>query len=247
MPPSVRFVVAIFAFACHGALAQTAISPVLTVQRLAPQLVPFAGSQLNFQNLVNGLAQGTAVQLVTTLPDGFTQIVTFTPTVTLAPADIAVRLEAARQQLIGLGIATPTAEQLGFTLMGGVVPTALGGTQVAGVLNPQNPPSVAAQMQAAGAGGSVATSNVPVAPLTGAVNVQLFPSTQPATPTTTAVLPRNTSDSLTPAGATSFSPPVSTSTSPVQSPLTRPLPGDSAANQQRAAERVRPGAPPARN
>lgn len=246
MPPSVRFVVALLAIACHGALAQTTVSPALTVERLAPQLVAFAGSQANFQNLVNGLAQGTAVQLVTTLPNGFTQIVTFTPTVALAPTDIAVRLEAARQQLIGLGIATPSAEQLGFTLMGGVVPTALGGRQVAGVLNPQNPPSVAAQMQAAAAGGSVPTSNVPVTPLTGAVNVQLFPSTLPTTPATTAVLQRNTSDSLTAAGATSFSPPIATSTSPVQ-PLTRPLPGDSAANQQRATERVRPGTPPARN
>ena len=81
----------------------------------------------------------------------------------MTPAQIAQVLEGARQQLIGLGIASPTAEQIGFTLMGGIVPTPLGGTPVAGALRP-NPPSVAAQMQQANAAGGTTTSATPAAP-----------------------------------------------------------------------------------
>src|SRR5258708_38762647 len=65
-----------------GALAQTtssATSAAQDVQRLAPQLVTFAGSDANFQNLVNGLSQGVSVTLTTITADGFLQTVTFTP------------------------------------------------------------------------------------------------------------------------------------------------------------------------
>ena len=133
MRPSVRVLAAVLALAAQGALAQTTVvPPSVTVQQLAPQLVTFAGSTINFQSLVNGLAAGAPVQLVTVLPNGFSQIVSFTPNAAMAPADIVRVLETARQQLIGLGIAAPTAEQIGFTLMGGIVPTALGGSQVNG-------------------------------------------------------------------------------------------------------------------
>ena len=104
MPPARLLVVTLTAIACHGALAQTAVPPALVVQRLAPQLVAFAGSEANFQSLVNGLAQGTAVQISSALPNGFTQAVTFTPAAPMTPAQIAQVLEGARQQLIGLGI-----------------------------------------------------------------------------------------------------------------------------------------------
>ena len=100
MPLLARFpLVAALAIACHGAAAQTiVVPPAITVQRIAPQLVTFAGSAANFQNLVTGLSQGTSVQLFTTLPDGFTQVVTFTPTAALAPEQIAQALETARQR-----------------------------------------------------------------------------------------------------------------------------------------------------
>src|SRR5688572_18498314 len=103
MRSSLRVLVAFLALASHGALAQTAVPPTLSVQRLAPQLVAFAGSQSNFQNLVTGLAQGTPIQLITVLPDGVTQLVTFTPAAPMSPTEIAQLLETARQQLIGLG------------------------------------------------------------------------------------------------------------------------------------------------
>ena len=68
MPSPFRLVlVAALAIGCHDAIAQTAVPPQVTVQRLAPQLVAFAGSQSNFQNLVSGLALGTPVQLVSIL------------------------------------------------------------------------------------------------------------------------------------------------------------------------------------
>jgi hypothetical protein len=257
---------AILAFACHAALAQTvpqpAVPATVTVQQLAPQLVAFAGSPLNFQSLVTGLAQGTPVQLVTVLSSGLTQLVTFTPGAPLQPADIVNTLERARQQLIGLGIATPTAEQLAVTLMGGNVPTALGSAPVAGLINApqpqvQNRPSPAAQIQgAAGAGATAPAANPTTTTQTG-VNVQLIPTvpqttapgvttptipgapaaTTTAVPGVTAPVARpNTSDSSIPAGSTSASP------IPVIPPAAPGL-----GSLPRATEAVRPGQPAARN
>lgn len=208
---------AALAMACHGAvLAQTdtntttTVPAASTVTQLAPQLIQFAGSQTNFESLVNGLAQGTQVQITTVLPEGFTQIVTFTPTTTLTPTQIAQTLETTRQQLIGLGIGAPTAEQIGVALMGGRLPTALGGTQVAGTLPP-------AQNAATGA----------TSALTNSVNVQLVPNatttTTQTTATTSGVVRNNTSDSNAPAGVTSRSPaPANTSNSPTGSPAPPP-------------------------
>jgi hypothetical protein len=229
MSPARVVLVAALAIACHGALAQTVVPPAVTVQRTAPQLVNFAGSTANFQNLVNGLAQGTQVQLVTVLPDGFTQIVTFTPTAALPPVQIAQVLETARQQLIGIGIANPTAEQIAVTLMGGVVPTPLGGSQVTGVLpqNVQNPPSPAAQIQGnAAAGATTSTTPTPTTPSTviPPVNVQIFPAATTGTATaTTGVQPRaNTSDSLNAPGSTSRTPLPSPPTTPGAASTTTP-------------------------
>ena len=90
MPSPFRVaLVAALAIGCHDALAQSAVPPELTVQRLAPQLVAFAGSQSNFQNLVSGLAAGTPVQLVSVLPDGSAQIVSFMPGVALRATPVA--------------------------------------------------------------------------------------------------------------------------------------------------------------
>lgn len=255
MPSPVRLLAAVLAFAAQGALAQPVVPPTVTVQQLAPQLVAFAGSPLNFHTLVNGLATGGPVQLVTVLPNGFSQVVTFTPTAAMTPAEIARVLETARQQLIGLGIPTPTAEQIGFTLMGGIVPTALGGTSVNGVLNPQNPPSPAAQIQQRGAaaGNTSAsptppTSLTPAPAVTGGVNVQFIPNATAPTTATTPGAPgvavrANTSDSPIPAGATSASP-LQQNTSSTPPPLggignTTPIP--------RATPQTSPAGRPTRN
>jgi hypothetical protein len=254
--PARLLLAAALATACHAALAQdSAVPPAISVQRLAPQLVSFAGSEANFQSLVNGLAGGTQVQLFTVLPNGFIQNVSFTPTAALTPSQVAQILETARQQLIGLGIGAPSAEQLGFALMGGVVPTALGGTQVPGTLNtqiPQSLPSPAAQIQGQASAGATAsttpatvTSTTPG--VTNSVNVQTSPSTATATTAGAAgTLPRpNTSDSAIPAGATSRSVAPITSASPIattpaQAPVLAPTP-------RATIERVPAGARPARN
>jgi hypothetical protein len=123
------FLAAALGAACQGVAAQdTAVPPAALVQQLAPQLLQFAGSQQNFQNLVNGLAQGAPIQLTTLLPGGASQIVSFTPTGTLTPTQIAQLLESTRQQLIGLGIGNPTGEQIGAALLGTSVPTPLSPT-----------------------------------------------------------------------------------------------------------------------
>src|ERR1041384_2133270 len=50
---------------------QLGAQPALEVQRLAPQLVAFAGGDVNFNNLVNGLALGLPVTLTSaTAPRG---------------------------------------------------------------------------------------------------------------------------------------------------------------------------------
>ena len=130
------------AFVTAGAQAQTqvlqtqvAVAPALEVQRLAPQLVAFAGGDVNFQNLVNGLGLGLPVTLTTPVAPGITQIVSFTPGGTLTPTQIAQTLETARQVAIANGIATPTAQQLSILLNGGALPTATGTTAINGLIN----------------------------------------------------------------------------------------------------------------
>ena len=208
MPSPFRHAVAAaLAIGCHGAYAQTAVPPAVTVQRIAPQLVTFAGSQGNFQSLVTGLAQATPVQLVSVLPDGSAQVVSFTPAAAVPAEQIAPTLEAARQRLIGLGIGAPSAEQIAFSLVGGTVPTPLGGAPVNGMLNPQSTPSPAVQVQA-------------VSPTT----PQSFPlASQPL------AAPRvNTSDSPLPAGATSRTPTLPTT------PITAPGAGSTPPTLERA-------------
>jgi len=114
---------------------QLGAQPALEVQRLAPQLVAFAGGDVNFNNLVNGLALGLPVTLASATAPGVTQVVTFTPSGTMSVTQIAQLLETARQSLIARGIATPTPDQLGAVLTGGTLSTALGATPVNGLVS----------------------------------------------------------------------------------------------------------------
>lgn len=132
-----RICLAAGALAAAAAQAQTqvlqtqiGVPPAVEVQRIAPQLVSFAGGDVNFQNLVNGLALGLPVTLTTPVAAGITQIVSFTPAGTLTPAQVAQTLETARQAAIANGIATPTAQQISILLNGGALPTATGTTAV---------------------------------------------------------------------------------------------------------------------
>jgi hypothetical protein len=198
------------------------------VQQIAPQLVTFAGSQINFESLVNGLALGAPVQLVSVLPTGATQTVTFTPAGTLSATEIARVLEATRQQLIGLGISSPTAQQLGAALVGGTVPTALGGSQVAGALNPGT---------TAGAG---ATAPSPARQL----QVQIQPGAVPSAPASTSASPGSLSASPSAVGRTSRSP---VETGSVTPPVAASPVPPGAGSSPPTLMRVPPTAPKARN
>ncbi len=142
------------------------VSTALEVQRLAPQLVAFAGGDANFQNLVNGLATGSPVTLNTVLPTGGTQVVTFTPAGTMTAQQIAQTLESVRQSLIARGIAIPTGQQLATAITGGALVTPAGTTPVNGavttttaaVVQQQTSPAVAIQntFSQAAAGASTA-------------------------------------------------------------------------------------------
>jgi hypothetical protein len=93
------------------------------VQRLAPQLVTFAGGQANFDSLVNGLASGTRISLTTLLPSGGKQVVNFTPSGTMTAVQIAQTLENVRQSLITRGIAAPTGQQIAAAIVGAPLTT----------------------------------------------------------------------------------------------------------------------------
>ncbi len=114
---------------------QIGVPPSIQVEQLAPQLVAFAGGDVNFQNLVNGLALGLPVTLTTPIAAGTTQIVSFTPAGTLTPSQIAQTLATAQQTAIANGIANPTAQQLSILLNGGALPTATGTTAVNGLIS----------------------------------------------------------------------------------------------------------------
>jgi hypothetical protein len=129
----------------------------LQVERLAPQLVAFAGSQANFESLVNGLAAGVPVTINTVAADGLTQTVTFTPPggAVGTPVEIARVLEAARQQLISTGVANPTAQQIATVLAGTAVPANVGTTTPPGAAAAGGTvPSPAQQIQSRNAPGA---------------------------------------------------------------------------------------------
>ena len=167
------------------------------VLALAPQLVNFAGSTANFQNLVNGLAQGTPVTLVGITPDGFEQTATFTPSGTLGTTQIAQALEQARQQLITRGIAAPSPEQLGTALVGGPLATPAGTTTVPGVLATPTASSAGSASTGASSPGAASGLQVQVRPV--AAQAGPLAGTLPAQATTSASpIVTNTSDSPAP-------------------------------------------------
>jgi hypothetical protein len=226
------------AFSQTPAFAQPLVVPAsVTVEQLAPQLVAFAGSSSNFQSLVNGLAQGLPVTLVTLTADGLTQTVTFTPAVSMTALDIARTLEVARQNLISRGVATPTAEQLGVTLAGGSLPTPLGAVPLAGLIPVGLPASaIASASRGSSAIAAPATSSgglvIQINPAPGQLQGAATPATSTPVPRFTSDSPllRNTSDtpvpailsplntSASPAVSASASPSFNTSNSPVLAP-----------------------------
>ena len=233
-----RIIVLLAALALPAAAAaqstqlQPNSQPALDVQRLAPQLIAFAGGNVNFNNLVNGLAFGLPVTLTTATAPGVTQLITFTPAGTMTATQIAQLLETARQSLIARGIATPTAEQLGAVLAGGALSTALGTTQVTGVVgtsaglvsNTQTNVSPAAAQQNAissAVAGSTARRNMGDSTFPRGISdtpPQATAAPAPSIPTTAPAAPAAGSAGGTPVPAASTP---STTTPPALTPLRR--------------------------
>jgi len=126
-----RLVLALLIAFAGAARAQ---DPVQSVLQAAPQLVRFAGSPENFYNLVIGLTEGRPARLAAPAADGFIRITAISTPVRLSAADAAARLELARQGLEQIGIPQPTPPQIAAALVGGVVDTPSGSTQMRGVL-----------------------------------------------------------------------------------------------------------------
>lgn len=97
--------------------------------RISADFSTFAGSTANSDALVTGLRTGTAVTLTTTDPKGVTTSTTFTPpTGKMGYGNVYISLALAKQQLAGLGVTQPTAQQLQAALVGGTVTTSSGQT-----------------------------------------------------------------------------------------------------------------------
>ena len=200
---------------------QIAADPSLEVRRLAPQLVAFAGGEVNFANLVNGLALGLPITLTSTVSPGATQVVNFTPTGTMTATQIAQTLESARQALISRGVATPSAQQIAAVLVGGALPTALGNTPVSGLVNSSsgvtvNQASPAAAMQGTTAAGAASTA---AGGATGARNTSDSRFPRGISDTPPLPVPGVTTGPASAAGATSATP-AAPATSATPAPMT---------------------------
>jgi hypothetical protein len=97
--------------------------------RISSDFSTFAGSTANSDALVTGLRSGTAVTLTSTDAKGATTSTTFTPpTGKMGYGNVYTSLALAQQQLAGVGITEPTAQQLQAALVGGTVTTSNGQT-----------------------------------------------------------------------------------------------------------------------
>jgi hypothetical protein len=105
--------------------------------RISSDFSAFAGSTSNADALVTGLRNGTAITLSSTDAKGVTTSTTFTPpTGKMGYGNVYISLALAKQQLAGLGITDPTAQQMQAALVGGTVTASNGqATTLTGVLD----------------------------------------------------------------------------------------------------------------
>ncbi len=97
--------------------------------RISSDFSTFAGSTSNANALVSGLRNGTPITLTSTGANGVTTTTTFTPpTGKMGYGNVYISLALAKQQLAGMGITEPTAQQLQASLVGGTVTTSSGQT-----------------------------------------------------------------------------------------------------------------------
>jgi hypothetical protein len=104
--------------------------------KISADYATFAGSPANADALVTGLRSGTAITLTSTDAKGVVTSTTFTPpTGKMGYGNVYTSLALAKQQLAGLGITNPTAQQIEAALAGGTVTSSSGQTtQLTGIL-----------------------------------------------------------------------------------------------------------------
>lgn len=104
--------------------------------RISSDFDTFAGSTVNSSSLVSGLRTGGDITLSSTDAKGVTTTTTFpTPTGKMGYGNVFISLSLAKQQLAGVGITQPTAQQIQASLVGGNVTLANGDTKtLTGVL-----------------------------------------------------------------------------------------------------------------
>jgi hypothetical protein len=97
--------------------------------KISSDFTTFAGSSANSDALVTGLRNGTPITLTSTDAKGVTTSTTFTPaTGKMGYGNVYISLSLAKQQLAGMGITEPTAEQIQAALNGGTITAASGQT-----------------------------------------------------------------------------------------------------------------------
>jgi hypothetical protein len=90
--------------------------------KISSDFLQFSGSSSNADGLVGGLRNGTAITLSSTDAKGVITSTTFTPpTGKMGYGNVYISLSLAKQQLAGLGITDPTAQQIQAALVGGTV------------------------------------------------------------------------------------------------------------------------------
>lgn len=161
--------------------------------KISSDFTTFAGSSSNSDALVTGLRNGTPITLTSTDAKGVTTSTTFTPaTGKMGYGNVYTSLALAKQQLAGMGITEPTAQQIQAALNGGTITTPSGQTTtMTGVL----------QMRADGMGwGQIAQSMGyklgPVISGMKSANTQI--ATQPATKTGSTTTTTTTTTSSSP-------------------------------------------------
>src|SRR5919198_189458 len=156
------------AAAAQSTQFQVGSQPALEVQRLAPQLVAFAGGEVNFTNLVNGLAFGVPVTLTSaTTPGGTLSTALGTTPVTGAVTTTAglatstqpsVSPAVAQQNAISSAVAGSTARR---NMSDSVFPRGISDTLPTPAPTPA--PSIPTTAPAAPAAGSAGGTPIPAA------------------------------------------------------------------------------------
>ena len=112
----------ILAAALAAALLASGAASAAEPKQISPDFVTFAGSSANADSLVGGLRSGTPITLSSTDSAGVTTTNTFSPaTGSMGNGNVRIALLLAKQQLAGVGITQPTAQQIQASLIGGDV------------------------------------------------------------------------------------------------------------------------------